>query len=122
MRQAVRNEIAAYAASKYSEGDDMTNDAKQLGSYTPGPWLVTGHRVHTPVDTLDTCVAVCAGDTFDAPSYDECLANACLIAAAPELLAALRHMVAVLTEAGLTECPECEAARAVIAKAEGREP
>jgi hypothetical protein len=37
----------------------------------------------------DVCVAVTAGDWFDDDNYDALSANACLIAAAPDLLDAL---------------------------------
>lgn len=84
MRQEDFDALKAKAKERMTMTDKTSEAA---GKPTPGPWLASGHRVHTPVDTLDTCVAVCAGDAFDASSYDECLANARFIAAAPEMAA-----------------------------------
>jgi hypothetical protein len=72
-------------------------------NHTPGPWIVgslgTSVLACTPVDNVDSEVTskpfpvVC--DTVscdDGMSYGEAAANARLIAAAPELLAALREI------------------------------
>ncbi len=82
-----------------------------MSKHTPGPWHVFSiyaqHEVRTPTDTL---VAV-ANDR----------ANARLIAAAPELLSALKAM---LTHMGMDEDewnkPTFDQARAAIAKAEAQ--
>ena len=52
-------------------------------------------------------------------SDDECMANARLIAAAPELLAALKNLVNDFDKSVWTEAPMLIEARAAIAKAEG---
>jgi hypothetical protein len=96
--------------------------------HTPGPWRVAAMRGFAGSIGVgpkgETAVAVIAADAF--PSERE--ANARLIAAAPELLAALRAMIGVW-EHGIDPSDEQEIgeptavrwARAAIAKAEGRE-
>ena len=76
--------------------------------HTPGPW-------HVPKDIPGPdkwMVADCCG--IIRRSTDEEKANAHLIAAAPDMLAALKQIM----EEGITG-PSCDAARAAIAKAEG---
>ena len=77
--------------------------------HTPGPWHVTGYHVEARAGAIAT---VCdAGD--DDTEGD---ANARLIAAAPELLAALQGLVATLE--GMAVHPShYAAARAAIATA-----
>lgn len=91
------------------------------GQHTPGPWTVVRN------DFADSCIAsadgkhvVCMGH-----DYDECgmIVNPCdvpLIAAAPDLLAALKDCCAAL--GGVVAHPEAIPASALIAiaKAEGR--
>ena len=84
--------------------------------HTPGPWEYSTDNARVYHEESNICVARCAGDTFDANSFAECLANAWLIAAAPELLEALRSLLLAPGQ----PCAEL-AARAAIAKAEGRE-
>ena len=98
--------------------------------HTPGPWL------RDDCSGLDCDVraasgrkvALCWGlasnnaTNYRADYRAECDANAHLIAAAPELLAALKDCVAVMTceLAGLSVIqPEIKQARAAIAKATG---
>ena len=86
-------------------------------NHTPGPWR-TGTKI------LD---AVFAGDRpICGPAYtmckdDERMANARLIAAAPDLLAALEGAIRLIDEtwAGC-ERPELIAARATLAKARAK--
>ena len=88
--------------------------------HTPGPWnaepMIRDHGFpYTPVmaTTLIACVYSTAfGDD------EQSLANAALIAAAPEMYEALRDLLAVKPN---SDAPEWVAARAAIAKAEGRE-
>lgn len=86
--------------------------------HTPGPWvakespesehffwIVTGPRLHIGVST------------------DRSKADACLIAAAPELLSALQYVVARLGGGSITSLDvdhAISAARAAIAKTEGQ--
>ena len=100
----------------------MTEDPKTAGArHTPSPW----HMATGP----DGLITIFAGDADDPGDDDEFIAgdvderNACLIAAAPDLLAALRvaldHM-----QASIETCRraphDIAAARAAIAKAEER--
>lgn len=66
----------------------MTNTAK----HTPGPWRIRENSRHSQ----DECHLTICGDIFqladiNGPQYAHQIANANLIAAAPELLAALRE-------------------------------
>ena len=108
--------------------------------HTPGPWYVLGPH---PSVYVGPCVdGGCGGEYPEPPQYDpvcqvhwcpdykteatdEEMANARLIAAAPELLQALRDMVAAASGQPKScghefdcVCP-FEAARAAIRKAEG---
>ena len=81
-------------------------------THTPGPWKVNGYMVRTDCK-ISLFVANCCYGATDAIE-----ANARLIAAAPELLAALEWAV----ETADTEQYEADwyaAARAAIAKAKG---
>jgi len=94
-----------------------------VSTHTPGPWEaiqgdLTGNWWVENVE-LDRAIT--------APSKLLTPANARLIAAAPELLAALKDLLARAyalpvdtTEVGLKNCAALCAARAVIAKVEGR--
>ena len=99
-------------------------------AHTPGPWVLAIHKdggnwdynirtaaPHNPAGTVGKHVAT-------ANKYlRETEANAALIAAAPDLLAALRAMIEYydydLSESGIAAAP-AKAARDIIAKAEGR--
>lgn len=111
------------------------NETKQETTHTPGPWWLDGptHVVAAPVDDQfgNRSVAVTA-TRYDGPTN---AANARLIAAAPDLLAALRilnHMGGD-ERGGYCICPRsdgsapnekhstgCAMARAAISKAEGK--
>lgn len=88
--------------------------------HTPGPWIFT-------VENDDRYIRA-NGDTMmcDAPYYPWCPsgdANWHLIAAAPDLLAALKKMLPEANRIDQHLRPTfetCEEARAAIAKAEGR--
>ncbi len=67
-------------------------------SYTKGEWEVSpnkhsGSSVKTMVRTKDD-IAIC--DIYGGSGLKEALANARLIAAAPELLEACKHLVSIL--------------------------
>jgi hypothetical protein len=107
-----------------------------MSKHTPGPWMydhVDG-VVFALQDNGERDVDVCTMPVEEAETSRECVihADARLIAAAPELLEALRETLNVVEgetcgECGV-ECETCECdgsawwrrARAAIAKAEGR--
>jgi uncharacterized alpha-E superfamily protein len=66
-------------------------------AYTPGPWRISGVRQGHSVD-LETSEseAISVGVSDDAENDDQAMANARLIAAAPELLHALEECVRVI--------------------------
>jgi len=87
--------------------------------HTPGPWA---QAIHSPADIVvgDTQIAS-ARYGLNGISRDQAIANARLIAAAPELLAALEAMLAKHDERacdGLSDlwAAEARAARAAIAR------
>lgn len=108
-----------------------------MSAHTPGPWLFVaegtecdGVNVRYSVSSEDA-TSIASGqsqehmaDISGAILEGECIANARLIAAAPELLAALRDLIEQFEEHDERnrepECPVCYAvqqARAAIAKA-----
>lgn len=87
--------------------------------FTPGPWGVR----RTEWDTIQVMigppgdqVGICEASAFDQKSE----ANAHLIAAAPDLYAALHALV--WDGPAVDDSPLWEAARAALAKARGEEP
>lgn len=98
-------------------------------SRTPGPWSVGTDRVgmgldEIPIyDTNGACVCGCwqMGEDFDGENDDaNAIANATLIAAAPDLLEALRCLFTHAERSTLPYQSQIEDARNAIAKAEGR--
>ncbi len=57
---------------------------------TPGPWRVVDDDIHA----ADGTHVVCFGHDYDEYGYIAWSADACLIAASPDLLAALKQFVA----------------------------
>jgi hypothetical protein len=98
-------------------------------AHTPGPWAVEGESGNDGEaevivsDKRTVCWTACSlnedGEDFNS---NEDRANAGLIAAAPDLLAALKEMVAMVEAeyGGFDAVPEWQAATAAINKAEGR--
>lgn len=91
-------------------------------AHTPGPWELSakegreGHRqIHKDGYSL-ALVCARASSPASGPQYFEKDANARLIAAAPDLLAALKHLMRY----DFGESDGAKAGRAAIAKAEGR--
>ena len=80
---------------------------------TPGPWHCNGQTVYGPLTEGDRDYICTCGDVV----HDEHAANARLIAAAPELLAALREIMA--HEARYVDSLSYRTAKAAIAKAQG---
>lgn len=89
--------------------------------HTPGPWVVD--RSHpdwvegTTIWANDVVIAHAVAD-----QHHQTEANARLIAAAPDLLAALEACLRRLDAHDDQSAPECLAARAAIAKATGVQP
>lgn len=106
--------------------------------HTPGPWHIQQTRIHPLVVShggiLVARIRFSAWEQMDnrnatevLNSMDECMANARLIAAAPNLLAALHHTLAALDDAMKTHphwiyADAQNEARSAIAKAERRSP
>ena len=107
------------------------------GKHTPGPWYIWNEDLELNPDTSTGFPLICAaGETSDDESVDICevnadypanyVANARLIAAAPELLEALKGIVAcasingpVGTKAYIISDERRDKAKAAIARAEG---
>lgn len=87
-----------------------------MSKYTPGPWIVSADlvRIITPEDALDFEIASCSGadSGHPCPSEIEMAANACLIAAAPDLLAALKSIMARIEDGTLVRSIENDASPA----------
>lgn len=83
-------------------------------THTPGSWKCWAGETGEFNITVDDGVTICSRSAWGHRA-NESRANAHLIAAAPELLAALRAVVAVADR----KTDEFDRARAAIAKAEG---
>lgn len=102
----------------------------KMASATQGPWRVGESfcgvgmpSVDAVKDGIDIEICLCHGTSYSDEPDDESFANARLIAAAPEMLAALRAIVIesggkAIPNESLTACRN--RALAAIAKAEGR--
>lgn len=91
---------------------------------TAGPWRMVKRVGGNPSVVDASGAGICSTGNCRTRPYAESIANARLIAAAPEMLAALRELV-VITDAQMEELSPTQKvvmrkARAVIAKAEGR--
>lgn len=92
--------------------------------HTPGPWIHSGKIAGDIVDANGVLVCTVAGSIVTAERDD---ANQAIIAAAPDMLAALMGLEIAASGAGVPHPQERKllheqifAARAAIAKAEGR--
>jgi hypothetical protein len=88
--------------------------------HTPGPWALDGEgpelaTVWAP-ERPNIEITAPARSRFNEPSDDECAANARLIAAAPDLLTALRDLL----DGDGNLLKAMDRARTALAKAEGR--
>lgn len=91
-----------------------------MTAHTPGPWI-TDSKERTDTARYIMAAARPFPHTIariDLVNRAEDEANAALIAAAPEMYEALRDLLAVKPN---SDAPEWVAARAAIAKAEGRQ-
>jgi hypothetical protein len=97
-----------------------------MSKHTPRPWVTYEWRDQIGVTSPEfNDIADCKGATFSlnsSRSREEILANACLIAAAPDLLAALKALLFNATYGNGLEADyrAQDEARAAIAKAEGK--
>ena len=80
--------------------------------HTPGPWEVAEKR--DGLQIIRNYEAWPVGTVLNCPKLE---ANAALIAAAPEMLEALKE---VIQEMGAEDCPWYDKAKSAIDKAEGR--
>jgi len=89
-----------------------------MAKYTPGPW--TTRDTEIIATQFSECIAIVQYPGHGANEEAEGLANAHLIAAAPDLLVALEN---VLRRSGVDlQQDQCDEIRAAIAKAKGRTP
>ena len=96
MNRLEQDRAAALAASKASQAQAKRENAK----HTPGPWeaaIQPGcHAVIASLSGGPKAVAIIGNNTPDDGNEPMRFANARLIAGAPDLLAALQRIVAVL--------------------------
>lgn len=100
-----------------------------MSKHTPGPWSI-GDDNNATCEVIAGPVAIPLDRIGRSPdagseyiiSRDEMSANARLIAAAPDLLAALERLERLSGSAMMTDDPAREWARAAIAKAKGVTP
>jgi hypothetical protein len=105
----------------YYKGSDMNKTKTQEARHTPGAWYVSGNYVQSVKRDTDGYICEPEGLT-----KEEAQANAALIAAAPELLEALKLAEELLSgwmeEHGVNADKDAnvEIIRQTISKAEGR--
>jgi len=91
-----------------------------VADHTPGPWHVCGDMIRSTVSNaaMRSVAKVYVSQMHGKP---EAAANARLIAAAPDLLAALKGILHTHVSSDCRcHCPACVLGRAAIAKAEGQ--
>ena len=90
-----------------------------MSKHTPGPWEYIGDTIETGIDVEHgwfVRVAPKRVISVEGRTNDEALANAHLIAAAPQLMEALELM---LQRYGYETCEHVQKSRAALAKARG---
>ena len=93
-------------------------EQEAMSQPTPGPWIATAYGTVMPLGA-NYLVASCVGKSGTYRNYK---ANARLIAAAPDLLAALQRVMSYPAVRNALECDDHDAARATIAAATGSQP
>ena len=115
---------------------NRTTNSTTAAAHTPGPWYL---RVNTHRNCdgskwgwVDTQQAGCqrppSGVSVGWSEGETSFANACLVVAAPDMLAALKRLLSLAkkqldqsaTHDGMTNCGAIAAARHAIARAEGQ--
>jgi hypothetical protein len=91
----------------------MDAQTEREAKHTPGEWKASGNGVHVG----GRCVAVADFRRGDEDGYKLACAHARLIAAAPDMLAALKDIFGFLRAHGY----DTDLVKSVIAKAEGKE-
>ena len=90
-----------------------------MSKHTPGPWRIDrGSKTGTARGISASARNIVNFNGLAKPMSNETEANARLIAAAPDLLDALRYVLDCIER---NEISDMQPARAAIAKAEGRE-
>jgi len=89
-----------------------------MSNHTPGPWEVDSHGIVRDIHRkpIKHASAFIEGAYYDNDATEESTANANLIAAAPDLLAALESLVGAVDPYCMTNLDD---AKAAIAKAKG---
>ena len=98
---------------------DQIEDAER-GRHTPGPWKFTPRGAGWLITREDVFVVghgIAAVTPSNAADEDQCLANAQLIAASPDLLDACDFALSILEALGNGKGDAANACRAAIAKA-----
>ena len=97
-----------------------------MNKHTPGEWRVRNNSIGGPLVSSDSGtiadVRTCGGVHVGGPQHPETIANARLLAAAPDLLEALKELADCGAEAWGEDRPCVKWARAAIAKATGEQP
>lgn len=93
-----------------------------MGKHTPGPWEASLNVCETRwlIYTQEQSLRHRGYLASTAETNEDSEANAKLMAAAPDLLDALKELVTVAESHISCPCPEIDEARAAIAKAEGK--
>lgn len=74
--------------------------------FTPAPWGCWGYRVVSEIDSQQVAnTELMRRESYDA-GHNEAIANARLIAAAPDMIAALDRYADELCEGWCEQCPE----------------
>jgi hypothetical protein len=98
-----------------------------MSKHTPGPWQIGNKNQHNASfvyaengeDTVCMVYEIWSHRTVEECKDCKGMANARLIAAAPELLVELKKASAMLSRCGFESSDEYQSAMAAIAKAEG---
>ena len=125
MSAQTKKALGAQSATEDVSTGASAPDVASHAAHTPGPWRwFVSDSIDTSQPHIKTIVGANGqGFALTVGLYmQEDAANAHLIAAAPDLLAALKAVIANHCPNDRVFCGSCSAARDIIAKAEGRSP